>query len=211
MRRPSRGRYRVGMTAALDFWFDFSSPYSYLASTWIEPLAARHGRRVRWHAMLLGATLPAAELRPPASYPVKGPYMLRDFERSARFEGVPYRPPARFPIATQAAARIFWWLHAQDQARAAAWAQAGLAAYFADGLQLDESEALRTLLGRCGIDADAAIAAANDPAWKARLKAVNDEAIAAGIFGAPWIVVDGEPFWGNDRKLQVERWLAAPF
>jgi 2-hydroxychromene-2-carboxylate isomerase len=71
--------------APVQFWFDFSSPYSYLASTWIEPLAARHGRAVRSRAMLPGATLEAAKLRPPASYPVKGPYMLRH-DRRAQLE-----------------------------------------------------------------------------------------------------------------------------
>lgn len=199
------------MSTDIDFWFDFSSPYSYLASTWIEPLAARHGRRVRWHAMLLGATLAAAELRPPVAYPLKGDYMRRDFERSARFEGAPYRPPARFPIATQNAARIFWWLQAQDASRAADWARRGLAAYFAEGVQLDEMPALLALAQRCGIDPTQAEAACADPQWKAHLKQVNEQAIAAGIFGAPWIVVDGEPFWGNDRRAHIERWLATPF
>jgi 2-hydroxychromene-2-carboxylate isomerase len=52
----------------------------------------------------------------------------------------------------------------------------------------------------------------NDPVWKARLKRANDEAIAAGVFGAPFFMVDGEPFWGNDRRPQIERWLASgPF
>ena len=63
-----------------------------------------------------------------------------------------------------------------------------------------------------GIDAQQAAAAWNDPTWKARLKHANDEALAAGVFGAPFFMVDGEPFWGNDRKAQIERWLAqGPF
>lgn len=197
--------------APIDFWFDFSSPYAYLASTWIEPLAARHGRRVRWHAFLLGVTLPAAELKPPVAYPLKREYVVRDFERSARFAGVPYVPPPRFPIATHHAARVFWWLQSQDEARAAAWAQQGLAAYFTAGVQLDEPAALQALLARCDIDPAQAEAAWSDPHWKERLRQVNAQAVAQGIFGAPWIVVDGEPFWGNDRQAQLERWLSAPF
>ena len=63
-----------------------------------------------------------------------------------------------------------------------------------------------------GLDGGAAEAAWNQSTWKLRLKAENDAAIAAGIFGAPFFVVDGEPFWGNDRKPQIERWLASgPF
>ena len=78
------------MKTPLDFYFDFTSPYSYIASEWIEALAARHGRTVRWHAILLGATFQAAELKGPVAYPIKREYSLRDFRRSARFEGVPY-------------------------------------------------------------------------------------------------------------------------
>ncbi len=197
---------------SIDFWFDFSSPYSYLASHWIEDLASRHGRTVQWHAMLLGATFKAAELRPPASYPIKGGYMIRDFQRSARMEGVPFVQPDPFPIPTQNAARIFWWLHAQDAASATAWAHAGLRAYFRRGVALNDPVALKALAAASGLDADAAEAACGDATWKSKLMQVNDEAIALGAFGAPFFVIDGEPFWGNDRKAQIERWLASgPF
>ncbi|CAM4082586.1 2-hydroxychromene-2-carboxylate isomerase [Roseateles saccharophilus] len=198
--------------APVQFYFDFSSPYSYIASEWIEAVAARHGRRVQWHAILLGATFQAAELKSPVSYPIKRDYALRDFERSARFAGLPYRQPETFPIPTQNAARVFWWLHGQDPARAVAWAHAGLRAYFTRGVALDDAGALKALLAESGIDADAAEAAWSEPAWKARLKAENDAAIAAGVFGAPYFIVDGEPFWGNDRQAQIEGWLASgPF
>src|SRR5512145_3070645 len=104
---------------SIDFYFDFSSPYSYIASEWVEALAARHGRTVRWHAILLGATFQAAELRSPVGYPIKREYSLRDFRRSARFEGLPYVQPAEFPIPTQNAARVFWWLNDSRDAAAA--------------------------------------------------------------------------------------------
>lgn len=196
----------------IHFWFDFSSPYSYLASHWIEDVATRHGRAVQWHAMLLGATFKAAELRPPVSYPIKGTYMIRDFLRSARMDGVPFVLPDPFPIPTQNAARIFWWLHAHDPARATAWAHAGLRAYFTRGVVLSDPVALKGLAAASGLDAEAAEAACGDARWKSKLMQVNDEAIALGAFGAPFFVIDGEPFWGNDRKAQIERWLASgPF
>ncbi len=202
----------MNLRAAIHFYFDFSSPYSYIASEWVEAVAARHGRRVQWHAMLLGATFQAAELKPPMSYPIKRDYVLRDFERSARFAGLPYKQPERFPIATQNAARVFWWLDAQDPARAVAWAHAGLRAYFTRGVQLDDPAQLKALAAESGIDAEAAEAAWQDPQWKERLKAVNEQAIASGVFGAPFFIVDGEPFWGNDRQAQIEQWLSAgPF
>ncbi|MBA4343601.1 MAG: 2-hydroxychromene-2-carboxylate isomerase [Methylibium sp.] len=202
----------MNLRAPIHFYFDFSSPYSYIASEWVEAVAARHGRRVQWHAVLLGATFQAAELKPPMSYPIKRDYVLRDFERSARFAGLPYKQPECFPIATQNAARVFWWLDAQDPARAVAWAHAGLRAYFTRGVQLDDPVQLKALATESGIDAEAAEAAWQDPQWKERLKAVNEQAIASGVFGAPFFIVDGEPFWGNDRQAQIEQWLSAgPF
>ena len=201
------------MKTAIDFYFDFTSPYSYIASEWVEALAARHGRTVRWHAILLGATFQAAELRSPIGYPIKREYSLRDFRRSARFEGVPYLQPEEFPIPTVHAARVFWWLNDSCGADlATAWARAGLRAYFTRGLMLSQPDALKQLAADSGLDPAQAEAAWNDPQWKARLKRANDEAIAAGVFGAPFFFVDGEPFWGNDRKAQIERWLAqGPF
>jgi 2-hydroxychromene-2-carboxylate isomerase len=209
---PTHG-YRAPMDAAIDFWFDFSSPYSYVANEWVDAVAARHGRTVRRHAILLGATFQAAELKPPVAYPLKREYVLRDFARSARYEGLPYKPPLQFPVPTQNAARVFWWLaDTVGDAAAADWARAGLRAMFTRGVALHEAAALKALAAEQGLDADAAEVAWNDPERKARLKRANDEAIAAGVFGAPFFRVDGEPFWGNDRKPQIERWLASgPF
>lgn len=201
----------------IDFYFDLSSPYSYIASEWIEALAARHGRTVRWKAILLGATFRAAELRPPVAHPIKREYSLLDFERSARFAGVPLAIPARFPIPTQNAARVFWWLHDEpevasksgDPLDARGWARHCLRALFARGVDLSDVPRLRELAVEFGLDAAQAEAVWSDPQWKSRLAEVNDAAIAAGVFGAPFFIVDGEPFWGNDRRAQIERWLAS--
>jgi 2-hydroxychromene-2-carboxylate isomerase len=196
----------------IEFYFDFSSPYSFIASEWIAALAARHGRTVDWRAILLGATFQAAELKSPVSYPLKREYSLRDFERSARFAGVPFMLPAKFPIPTQNAARLFWWLKSQSTERASAWAQLGLRAYFVRGIDLSDGAALKALAAEFGIDATVAEGVWNDPQWKLALKNANDAAIAGGVFGAPFVIVDGEPFWGNDRRAQIERWLeSGPF
>ncbi len=199
----------AGVKKPIDFYFDFVSPYAYIASEWVEALAARHARTVNWHAILLGATFQAAELKSPVTHPMKRDYVLRDFQRSARFEGVPYVQPEVFLVSSLLAARLFWWLNdSQGSDAATAWARAGLRARFTRGVALDDPAALKALAAESGLDAKQAEAAWGDPLWKARLKRANDEAIAAGVFGAPFFVVDGEPFWGNDRKAQIERWLA---
>lgn len=193
--------------SSIDFYFDFSSPYSYISSEWIEALAARHGRTVNWKAILLGVTFQAAELKSPVDYPIKREYSLRDFERSARFAGVPLKNPEKFPIPTQNAARLFWWLRGKRDATASHWARHCLRAYFARGVDLSDPVKLKELAAEFGLDPQEAESIWTDPIWKARLKTANDEAIAAGVFGAPFFVIDKEPFWGNDRRAQIERWL----
>ena len=94
--------------APIDFWFDFSSPCSCVANAWIDGCAASHGRRVRHHAILPGATFQAAELKSPVAHPIKCEYSIADFARSARFEGVACSPPPNLPIPTQSAAQAAW-------------------------------------------------------------------------------------------------------
>ncbi|MEO3693690.1 2-hydroxychromene-2-carboxylate isomerase [Roseateles paludis] len=206
-RSPSGRAIIQPMNAPLHFYFDFSSPYSYLATAWVDEVAARHGRQVQWHAILLGAIFQTIGSRPLVDQPGKGDYSRRDFARSAAMAGLPFAEPAHFPISTHLAARVFWWLHGQDPARAKAWARAAYAAYFAHGLDLSDPDALRQVCTQAGLDATAAEVAWGDPLLKAQLKAENDAALAAGVFGAPYLVIDGEPFWGNDRRDQVEWWL----
>ena len=105
------------MPKPIEFHFDFSSPYSYIASEQIEPVAARHGRTVDYKPVLLGAVFKASGGAPlTEQYGPKAIYAKRDFERSARFAGVPYRTPSRFPIGSVAAKRSVVWLQ-QHQSR----------------------------------------------------------------------------------------------
>ena len=106
------------MAAPLDFYFDFSSPYGYFAATKIDALAARYQRSVAWKPVLLGAVFKVTGGAPLPTLPLKGEYAMRDIERSARFHGIAYKRPAKFPIASQAPARAFYWLDRQDPQRA---------------------------------------------------------------------------------------------
>jgi 2-hydroxychromene-2-carboxylate isomerase len=195
------------MNAPIVFHFDFSSPYGYIASEKIEALAARHGRSVAWRPMLLGAVFKVAGTAPLTSVPLKGDYSRRDIVRSARFHGVPFQMPPKFPIATQAPARIVVWQRGIDGAATPPLVKAFYRAYFVDGRDISDPEVAAEIAGGTGVDAAAARAAIDDPAVKDALKRDVDAAIAAGVFGSPYIVVDGEPFWGVDRLDQVDAWL----
>jgi 2-hydroxychromene-2-carboxylate isomerase len=190
------------------FHFDFSSPYSYIASREIDALGAKHGREVVWRPMLLGAAFKAMGATPIAEVPLKGVYSIRDFARSARFHGAAYRHPTPFPVSTVSAARVFLWLDARDPAAAKGLAAALFEAYFVEGLNISIADVVVAVAARQGLDAASVTAAMSDPAIKEALKAEVDAALAAGVFGAPYFFVDGEPFWGADRLDQMDRWLA---
>ncbi len=192
----------------IDFYFDFSSPYGYIASTKIDALAAKHGRVAVWRPFLLGAAFKATGGQPLLDIPIKGKYAARDMARTARYLGVEYRQPSVFPIGTVAAARAYYWLEAKDPERAKDVAKALYRAYFVDDVDISDAEKTIAVCANQGLDAAAVRAGIADQAVKDRLRAEVDKAIALGAFGSPYIVVDGEPFWGSDRLEQVDRWLA---
>jgi 2-hydroxychromene-2-carboxylate isomerase len=194
--------------APILFYFDFTSPYSYLASERIDALAEKHGRQVQWRPILLGGVFKALGTVSLVKQPGMADYSVKDFARSARFLGVPYAHPQEFPVSTVAPARAYYWLHAQDCGLARRFAHAVFRAYFVAGQDIAAATVVRALAEKLGADGTALEAGMNDPAIKDRLRAETDAALAAGAFGAPWIIVDGEPFWGADRLPQIERWLA---
>ncbi len=195
------------MAEPIDFYFDFSSPYGYLAAAQIDDLAARHGRDVAWRPILLGAVFPQTGSQPLLNIPLKGDYARRDMARSARLLGIPFQVPGNFPFMSVAACRAFYWLHDQDPAKAVALAKALYREAFAEGRSIDSAEAVVKVAEALGVDGGALSAALTDPAVKQRLRDEVDQAIAKGVFGSPLIVIDGEPFWGHDRLEQVDLWL----
>src|SRR6266705_2656171 len=121
------------MSAPIDFYFDFSSPYGYLASEKIEALAAKHGRGVNFRPVLLGFIFKQTGAMPLTQIPLKGDYSRRDMERSAKFHGIAdFRMPSKFPIPSQAAARIVLWTQQRDAAVAVRIVHALYHAFFAD-------------------------------------------------------------------------------
>lgn len=194
--------------APIDFYFDFSSPYGFLAAQKIGALAAKHGRAVQWNPILLGVVFKHTGTGPLTEIPLKGEYSKRDFARSARFHGLPpLRMPSRFPIPTQVPARLLTWVKQVAPERVEAVALALLRAYFEQDIDISEPARAVEAAATAGVDPDAAHAAIEDPAIKAAFKAAMDQALARGVFGSPYFIVDGEPFWGLDRLDQLQRWL----
>jgi 2-hydroxychromene-2-carboxylate isomerase len=196
------------MANPVDFYFDFSSPYGYFASHKIDALASKYGRQVTWRPFLLGVAFKTTGGTPLPSIPVKGPYHLRDILRTARYLEVSYRHPSVFPIASVSACRAFYWTDAKDPARAKDLARALYRAYFLDNVDISSAENVVAVAAKSALNADEVRAGIGDQVTKDRTKSEVDKAIALGAFGSPYIVVDGEPFWGSDRLEQIDKWLA---
>ena len=197
------------MAADIDFYFDFSSPYGYFGSTAIEALAARHGRKVRWHPILLGLIFRATGAGPLVDVPLKGDYARHDFRRTADMNGIDFNMPAPFPIATGAPARAMLWTRAEhgDQ-QAVALAKALYRAYFVDNLDISSADNVVQVGAAMGLDATALLAGLNSTPIREQLKADTDAAMQAGVFGSPFVIVDGERFWGFDHFPTIDAMLS---
>ncbi|MDP2310461.1 MAG: 2-hydroxychromene-2-carboxylate isomerase [Pseudomonadota bacterium] len=182
----------------LDFWFDFSSPYAYLASTQIEGIASRTGATLRWRPMLLGAVFKeVGQVQVPllAASEAKQRHYGVDIVRWAAWWDVPFRFPAAFPIRSLLPLRTF--LAQPDPA----FARAVFHAAWAKERDITDPAVLRA----CGASAEALEAA---PTMKQALIDQTGQAVAAGVFGAPTCIVDDTwLFWGQDRLDMVEKCL----
>jgi len=197
------------MAAPLDFYFDFSSPYGYLAAQRIDALAARHGRAVEWHPMLLGVAFKQTGGVPLTEIPLKGEYSKRDFDRTARYHGVNgFRMTTRFPIPSQAPGRLVTWLKTAHPEQAVPVAKALYRAYFVEDRDISAPDVAADVAAEAGVGRDAARAAMDDAAVKDAFRREVETALARGVFGSPFVFVDGEPFWGFDRFDQIDRWLS---
>ncbi len=196
------------MGTAVDFYFDFSSPYSYFASTRIESLAKELGREVNWHPILLGPMFKLMGSAPLMQVPLKGAYAEKDFARTAQLFNIPFELPKPFPIASVAAARASLYLlqHRPDTARLLIHRL--FKAYYVDGLDISQQDKVLAVAADIGLDGNQLAAVLADDQLKAALKDAVAAALARGVFGAPFIIIDDEPFWGFDRFEHIRMWAA---
>ena len=194
------------MVQSIDFYFDFSSPYGYIASRLIDDLAARNGCQVRWRPILLGAVFKLTAAAPLTGIPMKGEYSIRDFARTARLYGIPFEMPDPFPFSGIAANRAFYWLEASDPVGAHKLAQALYDAAFS-GHPIASPDSVADVAAGLGHDRAAVLAGIASPEAKDAPAPKSEASIARGVFGSPFFFIGEEGFWGCDRLDQVERWL----
>ena len=197
------------MTKTVEFYFDFGSPAAYLAATQLPHVCADTGAELVWKPMLLGGVFQATGNHSPAEIAPKGSYMTTDLQRFARRYGVPFVHNPHFPINTLLLMRGATGVQMEQPARFAAYVDAIYHAMWVEPRNLNDPAEVGAVLQAAGFDPAALLALAGRQDVKDRLKAVTQEAVARGVFGAPTMFVGSDMFWGQDRLDFVREALAA--
>jgi 2-hydroxychromene-2-carboxylate isomerase len=185
----------------IEFFFDCSSPWTYLAFHNIQPLAQKFGEDIVWRPILVGGIFnsvnPSVYESRKTPVPAKARYMKKDLADWARSSGLAIRmPPTVFPVNSVKAMRGCIWLGAEM----VPFARAVFEAYWGDDKDISKDEVLGEICTRVGIDPAKFFAGIADQAIKDQLKANTDEVIARGGFGSPTIYLDKtDMYFGNDR------------
>jgi len=195
------------MAKAVEFYFDFGSPYSYLAYKALPGIAAAQGAQILWRPMLLGGVFKATGNHSPAEIPPKSQWMNQDMQRWAARYGAAFKRNPHFPINTLTLMRgaAGMQMRGPDFDR---YVAAVFHAMWAEPRNLGDPKELAAVLRQAGFDAEAFLALVNDAAVKEQLKKNTEEAVARGVFGAPTFFVGAEMFWGQDRLDFVAEALA---
>jgi len=195
------------MSRRLEFFYDYVSPYSFLADSQLAGLAERTGAEIVYRPFLLGGVMQATGNSPPIGVPAKGAYMAVDLQRWCAEYGVQIAPNPHFPVNTITAMRGA--LVTLKEGGFPAYHEALFRSVWCDGLNVADADVLRGVLEKAGLDAAAILARCSAPETKEALKASTAEAVRRGAFGAPTLFVGDEMFFGNDRLQFVEKALRA--
>lgn len=190
------------MACTLEFYFDYGSPYSYLADTQVEAIAQRAGATLVRKPMLLGGVFKATGNHSPAELPQKSTWSGFDMPMWARHYGVPFQRNPFFPVNTLALMRGA--AAAQIDGSFERYHPAVFKAMWVESRDLNDMKEVAAVLTAAGLDAAKFGARIQDQDVKDRLKATTEEAVARGVFGAPTCFVDKMMFFGNDRLPFVE-------
>lgn len=196
--------------APLFFYFDFISPYAFLAWTQIHALAAAHGREVRPVPILFAALLNRWGHLGPAEIPPKREYVFKNVLRLAHGLGVSLSPPPNHPFNPLLALRVVSVPRPPaDQKRLidllfeATWGSG-----VGDGLWgVEDAQTIAKIVAAAQLDPAAALSEALSDDNKARVRAQTDDALKQGVFGVPTVIADGELFWGLDAFPHLDAFL----
>lgn len=195
------------MSQTIDYYYDFSSPYAYLACEAVTKLAERCDATVNFVPFLLGGLFRLVKLDMSNGPPImqasanKQRHYSEDMARYADLRGLPFAWPPTFPLNTVRPLRVM--LQVEGDAHRALAVRI-FKAYWGDGAEIADPAVLSEIIAAEGLDAQTLLAGCQDPTVKAKLIDNTNTLFALGGCGAPTFVVDGHVFWGQDRMHMVE-------
>jgi len=190
------------------FYFDFSSPYGFIASRLVERLTAVEGVELSWRPFLLGEVYKRYGSSPRLQ-PLKFAYEMSDCLRTAAYRGIQdMRIPREFPSSPVVPSRLFYILAHRGEGVAVEYAKEVYTRYFATAPSDHDLKSIAVDVLREGFpDAEVLLAEEQTEPVKQMLRERTDDAIQAGVFGSPFFICDDMPFWGSDRIDQLEAHL----
>ncbi len=197
------------MSKTVDYYFSLISPWTYFGDARLRDIAARRGARIVYKPMQLGKVFPVTGGLPLAKRaPQRQAYRLAELARWSAYHGLPINlHPKFFPAdESRAAGLVLAAIGNGDDP--GALINATLSAVWAEEKNIADDQTLLGLAKQVGLDGEKLLAAADDPAISAQWDTLSEEAIEHGVFGSPFYVVDGEPFWGQDRLDMVDAALS---
>lgn len=195
------------MAAPIEFWFDFISPYAYLAWQRIHDLANTHERELVYRPVLFAGLLNHWGQLGPAEIPPKREFVFKQVSRRAHELGVPLQPPPSHPFNPLMGLRLASLGHFEHGERRRL-IDLLFRATWGGGPGITDPDALSALLSAAGFDGEALLAATKLPETKQRLREDGELALRCGVFGVPTIIADGELFWGDDSFPEVDAFLS---
>jgi 2-hydroxychromene-2-carboxylate isomerase len=193
------------LSRRLEYFFDYVSPFSYLADSQISGLIERTGAELVYRPFLLGGVMQASGNSPPFSVPAKGRYVGTDTQRWAKRYGLAMEPNSHFPVKTVLPMRVALVL--LEEGGFEGFHEGIFRAMWTEGANVGDAEVLTVVLEKLGIDAGRTLERAKDQSIKDALRANTEEAVERGAFGAPTFFVGDELYFGNDRLDFVEEAL----
>ncbi len=193
------------MKKKVEFYYDFGSPYSYLASTQIERICEKYGAELEWRPFLLGGVFKESGNRSPLEVPNKKAYMIKDLANWAKHYGLQLNVPDLFPLNSVKPMRGA--LAAKEKGRIRDYTHNLFRLYWIEGCDLNQDEILKNAVSEIGMEVDWFLQRIGEQEIKDKLRDETAEAVKRGAFGAPTFYVDEKIFWGNDRLIFVEEWL----
>lgn len=191
----------------IDFYFDFASPYGYIAATQINTIANNLQVKVIWHPILLGIIFKKTGMSATSLQPLRKEYFFHDIQRLGRLYGIPLQVPSVSPINALLPSRTYYWINQTSTENAQNFSLQLFNLYWQHDKDIGKIEHITTVTKNLGLSEQDVIQGSQSNTVREQLRHETNLAIEKGVFGSPFFLYNNEPFWGSDRLNQLKLWI----